>query len=100
MVGVILVVVDKLVKRTPKSGAPFYTGMCVTKNDPCVMKTLRMVEPLQAIEQNVESKRRSICDAHERYDEQRQCSLYCINRGFQRILNYVLSVENFTCRAT
>ena len=30
---------------------------------------------------DVESERRSICDAHKRYDEQWQCSLYWINRG-------------------
>jgi len=94
MVGVILVVVDKLVKRTPKSGTPFYTGMCVTKNDPCIVKTLRMVEPLQAIEQMLKVKEDQfvmLTNVMMNNDSVRSTGSTEV-----RFLNYVLSVKNFT----
>ena len=58
MVAVIIMIVDKVIKRSPKNSSPFYTGMCVTKDEPAVIKTLRVTEPedvsekIQAIQEN------------------------------------------------
>ena len=44
MVSVIILLVDKVVKRTPKSGTSFYTGICITKDEPGKLKTFRITD--------------------------------------------------------
>ena len=45
MVNTAFMIVDRLTKRTPKSGDPYFTGSVITKEAPSQIKNINVSEP-------------------------------------------------------